>query len=53
MSERQNGDPWIIEQLDHARWRNRNGDNPNMKRGRMIFDFGQGKVRVEATGEAT
>lgn len=41
------GDPWIIAQLDEARRRNSSGTNPNKRRGRMIFDFGIGKIRIE------
>jgi hypothetical protein len=47
MTEKPKGDPWIIEQLEIARSRNRNGDNPNLSKGRMIFDFRIGKIRVE------
>ena len=41
------GDPWIISRLEEVRRRNRAGDNPNLARGRMIFDFRSGKVRIE------
>lgn len=40
------GDRWIVEQLEHALWRNRNGDNPNLRRSRIIFDFDLGKARI-------
>lgn len=44
------GDPWIIAELREARCRNRIGDNPNLKRGRMFFDFGAGRVAIEDAG---
>lgn len=40
------GDPWIIACLEEVRWRNRNDDNPNLKRTRMVFDFKAGRIRV-------
>jgi len=42
------GDPWIIARLQEARRRNRIGDNPNLKRARMVFDFKASRVIVEA-----
>lgn len=47
MNERPKGDPRIIAELERARWRNRNDDNPNMARPRMVFDFDLEKVRIE------
>lgn len=40
------GDQWIIARLEQARRRNRDNDNPNLKRGRMVFDFAVGRVRI-------
>ena len=45
------GDPWIIAELEQVRRRNAFGDNPNMERGRMVYDFDAGKVRVEGAKE--
>ena len=50
MNEKSKGDPSIIAELELALWRNRNDDNPNQRRGRMIFDFDLGKIRVETAG---
>ncbi|MGJ4888913.1 hypothetical protein ACQR1Y_12005 [Bradyrhizobium sp. HKCCYLRH3099] len=41
------GDLRIIEELEIIRRRNRNGDNPNLCRPRMIFDFETSKVCLE------
>lgn len=38
------GDPRIVAELEHARFRNRNDDNPNMRKSRMFFDFDAGRV---------
>lgn len=43
------GDPWIIAELQQVRRRNAFGDNPNMERGRLVYDFDAGKVRVEGS----
>lgn len=52
MSEAVKGDPWIIAQLKEALRRNRDNDNPNLKRGRMVFDFDLGRIRIEAVAGA-
>lgn len=43
----QKGDVWIIARLEEVRRRNSVGDNPNLQRQRMFFDFERGKVRIE------
>lgn len=42
------GDPFIIAALEHARFRNRNGGDPNLKRPRMIFDFDLNRIRISS-----
>ncbi len=44
------GDPRIIAELEHVRWRNRNRDNPNLLKGTIYYDFAEGRIRIE--GEA-
>jgi hypothetical protein len=38
------GDLFIVAQLQRVRFRNRSGDNPNLGRSRMFFDFDAGRV---------
>ena len=42
-------DKRIIADLEYARQRNAAGDNPNLHKPRMVYDFTRGKVRI---GEA-
>ena len=42
----QKGDPFILAALEEALFRNRSGTNPNLKRGRMFYDFKAGRVCV-------
>jgi len=46
----QKGDPQIIAELEHVRWRNRNNDNPNLRRGLMFYDFGVGAIAIARPG---
>ncbi len=41
------GDPRISAELEHARFRNRSGDNPNLAKPLIFWDFESGKVCVE------